>query len=158
MASAGKNEITEREAKVLALAWQCFKTPPEIDYVKLARLAGYTNYKSVINVISAVKKKVAHSDSEENTGGEGPSTSVKSTPKAKAKAPRTPASRKRKAMSDDEDVSGSLATPSRVKRSGGKKGMLAKAPAKSDHSDDEKNGVKMDSQDNERGVPEDVVD
>ncbi|KAI1091415.1 hypothetical protein F5B19DRAFT_458960 [Rostrohypoxylon terebratum] len=158
MAPTSKKEITEREAKVLALAWLCFKTQPEVDYVKLAKLAGYTNYKSVINLISNIKKKVDLINAEEKNNGEGPSTPVQSTPKGKAKAPRTPASRKRKIMSGDEGDSSSLATPSRVKHSGGRKGALHKAAAKPDYSEDDEDVVKMDFQVNEQGVPEDVVD
>ncbi|KAI1212125.1 uncharacterized protein F4807DRAFT_388302 [Annulohypoxylon truncatum] len=158
MASSDKNEITEKESKVLALAWHCFKTQPEIDYNKLAKLAGYTNPRSVTNIICAVKKKVAMPHNDENSGGEGPSTPVKRTPKGKGKVARTPASRKRKTASDDEDVSNDPATPSRGKRARAKKTAPSKAAVELDDSEDDKKGVKMDSHADEQGIPEDVVD
>ncbi|KAI0886440.1 uncharacterized protein GGS22DRAFT_160820 [Annulohypoxylon maeteangense] len=153
-----KVEITDKESRVLALAWSCFKTHPDLDIEKLAKLAGYTNPKSVSNIISAVKKKAALMESEGNSGGEGPSTPVKRTPKGKAKVTRTPASHKRKTKGDDEDDSSDPATPT-SKRARGKKTALSKAFVERDEgSEGGKKVVKMDSQDDEPGVPEDVVE
>ncbi|KAI1453235.1 hypothetical protein F4805DRAFT_461979 [Annulohypoxylon moriforme] len=158
MATSDKKvEISDKESKVLALAWHCFRTQPDIDIEKLAKLAGYTNPRSVSNLIHSVKKKVATLSSEENSGGEGPSTPVKSTPKGKGKAARTPASRKRKSTGHDEGDSSDPATPTR-KRARGKKTALSKARIEDDGSDEDKKGVKMDSHNGEVGVPEDVVE
>ncbi|KAI2463892.1 hypothetical protein F4781DRAFT_97114 [Annulohypoxylon bovei var. microspora] len=159
MASAEKKcDITEKEAKVLALAWMCFKTQPEINIEKLAKLAGYSSPKSISNMICGVKKKAAAFAINEGNGGEGPSTPANRASKApKAKATRTPVSRKRKAAGDNEGDSSDPTTPTRSKRARGKKAALSKVVVEYDDSEDGKNGMKKES-DDEHELPEDVVD
>ncbi|KAI1100031.1 hypothetical protein F4804DRAFT_59397 [Jackrogersella minutella] len=160
MASTNKkNEITEKESKVLALAWLCFKTQPEIDNEKLAKLAGYQNPKSVSNVICSVKKKIAAlASAEDDNGGEGPSMLTNRASKAKPKAPKA-ASRKRKAARDDEGDSSDLVTPTPSKRARGKKAVASKATVKADDSEpDNKANVKQDVAEEEQESLEDVVD
>ncbi|KAI1847238.1 hypothetical protein JX266_006778 [Neoarthrinium moseri] len=92
-ATPKKAELTEREQQVLAASWQCFKTEPEIDTVKLAALVGYTNPRSCTNAMLAIKKKLAVL--AEMNGGDAAGGSVNSTP-TKAGTKKTPTSRKRK--------------------------------------------------------------
>ncbi|KAI2776002.1 hypothetical protein F4815DRAFT_370598 [Daldinia loculata] len=143
-----KNEITEKEALVLAMAWKCFKTPPEVDYDKLAKLTNYTNTKSVQNVLYAVKKKIENGD-------EGPATPAKRTPKAKV----TPASRKRKVARNDEEDGNDPITSTPRKRTRGKKLALSKETVNDDDDDDEsgkKDITQEDDMDEETG--EGIVD
>ncbi|KAI0010816.1 hypothetical protein F4779DRAFT_275372 [Xylariaceae sp. FL0662B] len=113
-----KNALTDKEMQVLALAWRCFKTQPEVDYQKLADLAGYANPRSVTNLLGVVRRKINASLAEKNgeAGEEGPPTPVKATPTPKSKKTvGTPASRKRKPKDTDAegdaDREGDPATP-----------------------------------------------
>ncbi|KAI1800234.1 hypothetical protein F4811DRAFT_540148 [Daldinia bambusicola] len=119
MSSADKKVVfTEKEAQVLATAWICFKTHPDIDFEKLADLTGYTNPRSVQNVINAVKKKVAEGD-------KSPTTTPKST-KSTTKAKTTPGPRKRKVSRKDEDDGSDLIPSTPSKRARGMKRTLSK--------------------------------
>ncbi|KAI1658570.1 hypothetical protein F4813DRAFT_38400 [Daldinia decipiens] len=138
-----KNDITEKEAQVLAMSWKCFKTPPEVDYDKLAKLTGYTNTKSVQNVLYAVKKKIENGD-------EGPATPAKRTPKAKA----TPASRKRKVARNDEEDGDDTITSTPRKRVRGKKLTLSKETANDD--DDSESGKKDITQEDDIDAKEEI--
>lgn len=157
-----KGDITDKETQVLALAWHCFKNPPDVDLDKLAKLAGYSNPKSVSNLLAGVKKKIAATllvtSSEDN--GETPSTLAKRTPKTKAKA--TPGSRKRKAPTGDEDDSDDPVTPTPKKRTRDKKAALSKAIVEDDDSDTDKKGIKGTLEKNGAGIEaeadEDIVD
>ncbi|KAI0101067.1 hypothetical protein F4814DRAFT_452986 [Daldinia grandis] len=141
-----KNDITEKEAQVLAMAWKCFKTPPEIDHDKLAKLTGYTNPKSVQNVLYAVKKKIENCD-------EGPAAPTKRTPKAKT----TPASRKRKVARDDEEDGSGFITSTPRKRSRGKKLALSKEIVDDDDDDDDSESRKKDiTQEDDTDAREDI--
>ncbi|XXH02147.1 hypothetical protein Hte_008515 [Hypoxylon texense] len=141
-----KGEITDKEAMVLALAWQCFKNPPEVDVDKLAKLAGYNNPRSVSNLLSGIKKKMAgFGAGADGNGGEGPATPAKT---AGTKTKTTPASRKRKTATegDDDDDSSTPATP--AKRARGKKAILSKATVGGDDSEeDKKSSMKKDAED-----------
>ncbi|KAI4866470.1 hypothetical protein F4820DRAFT_248529 [Hypoxylon rubiginosum] len=136
--------LTDKEAVVLALAWQCFKTTPEVDIEKLAGLAGYANPRSVSNLLSAIKKKISGFGTNTNAnGGEGLSTPAKGVAKAKA----TPASRKRKVAfkADSDDDS---ATPTPTKRSRSRKAVLPKAAIDGEDSEaDKKSSAKKDADD-----------
>ncbi|KAI0376768.1 hypothetical protein F5Y04DRAFT_285570 [Hypomontagnella monticulosa] len=129
MAPISKSEITEKEAQVLATAWQCFRTQPEIDLPKLAKLTGYTNPRSVQNVLSAVKKKISAGLPADD---EGPTTPVKNTPKAKA----TP--RKRKNIGGSDDDSSDVASPTPAKRS--RRKLKISEPIVKDEDEDENQG------------------
>ncbi|KAI2619860.1 hypothetical protein GGS26DRAFT_572067 [Hypomontagnella submonticulosa] len=142
MAPSTKADITEKEAQVLATAWQCFKTQPEVDFHKLAGLTGYTNHKSVQNVLTSVRKKI---QAAMEADGEAPATPAKKT-KAKA-TPRSSA--KRKAVDGSDDDSSGPATPTPAKRARGKKSAaLSGAVVKGEDSDGENNGAQEDN-----GVP-----
>ncbi|KAF3054862.1 hypothetical protein GL218_07731 [Daldinia childiae] len=145
-----KNDITEKETQVLAMAWKCFKAPPEVDYDKLAKLTGYTNPKSVQNVLYTVKKKIENGD-------EGPATPTKRTPKAKT----TPASRKRKVTRNDEEDGDDSITSTPRKRARGKKLALSKETVNDDDDDDSESGKKDSTQDDidvKEEISEGVVD
>ncbi|KAI1765664.1 hypothetical protein GGR53DRAFT_254031 [Hypoxylon sp. FL1150] len=116
--------FTDKETLVLALSWQCFKTMPDIDVDKLANLAGYANPRSVSNLLSVIKKKIATlSPNSGAAGGEGgPSTPTPKKPKA------TP--RKRKPASDGGD------DPTPTKRPRGRKAAALSKPTVDDGDDD----------------------
>ncbi|CCF47554.1 hypothetical protein CH063_15901, partial [Colletotrichum higginsianum] len=56
--ASAKPVLTEREFEILKLAWSCMKTPPEIDYQKLAAACGMTNHRSASNAWGSIKKKI----------------------------------------------------------------------------------------------------
>ncbi|KAK6956048.1 hypothetical protein Daesc_001318 [Daldinia eschscholtzii] len=125
-----KIDLTDKEALVLAMAWRCFKTTPEIDFDKLAQLTGYTNPKSVKNLIHAVKKRTADGD-------ESPNAPAKPTPKAKA----TPTSRKRKVTHNDEGDSSDPVASTPSKRVRGMKRTLSKETVDEDDSESDKKDI-----------------
>ncbi|KAG9663264.1 hypothetical protein KCU64_g1420, partial [Aureobasidium melanogenum] len=53
-----KNALSSRDVEVLAAAFQCLKTPPEIDFNKLAERAGYKNGQSARACFQDIKKKL----------------------------------------------------------------------------------------------------
>ncbi|KAI0844275.1 hypothetical protein F5Y00DRAFT_274146 [Daldinia vernicosa] len=145
MSAVDKKDITEKETQVLAMAWKCFKAPPEVDYDKLAKLTGYANPKSVQNVIYAVKKKI-------EGGNEGPATPTKPAPKAKA----TPASRKRKVARNDEEDGDDPITSTPRKRARGKKLALSKETVNDDDDDDSESGKKGITQEDDIDTKDDI--
>ncbi|KAI1073532.1 hypothetical protein F5B20DRAFT_566651 [Whalleya microplaca] len=127
-----KNALTDKEMHVLALAWRCFKTQPEVDYEKLAGLAGYANPRSVTNLLGGVKKKINASLAAQNGDSEeGPSTPAKATPKAR-KGTATPASRKRKVKGEEADDDATSPTPKRARAKKAAVAPVADADAKPD--------------------------
>ena len=54
-----KPVFTEKEERVLKAAWQCLKTPPEIDIEKLKEAAGFNTTKTAQNTWGVIKKKLA---------------------------------------------------------------------------------------------------
>jgi hypothetical protein len=112
--------LNEREMRIMACAWQCLKSPPEvsliilldvtsmvsclkldldinllqIDYAKFAKLAGYASEGSARNAYLPVKKKI-YSTMDDGTG-----------------APVTPKKpRKNKPKTAETDVDGDEETP-----------------------------------------------
>ncbi|GKT44556.1 uncharacterized protein ColSpa_04737 [Colletotrichum spaethianum] len=53
-----KPTLTDRELEILQHAWTCMKSPPEIDYPRLAAACGMTNPRSASNAWSGIKKKL----------------------------------------------------------------------------------------------------
>lgn len=114
-----KDDFSERELKLMGLAWQCFSEQPkvgrqvlsrlasaqdadppcQINYIKLASLGGYTNPKSVTNAWTAIKKKLAAQAAKSGAGGVGDDAEDSGTPKPKP----TPKKRGRKAVDEDDD-------------------------------------------------------
>jgi hypothetical protein len=58
-AKTDKALFTEKEERVLKAAWQCLKTPPEIDIEKLKEAAGFNTTKTAQNTWGVIKKKLA---------------------------------------------------------------------------------------------------
>ncbi|KAH0150725.1 hypothetical protein KCU67_g10543, partial [Aureobasidium melanogenum] len=59
-----KNALSARDVEVLAAAFQCLKTPPEIDFDKLAERAGYKNGQSARACFQDIKKKLRATGSD----------------------------------------------------------------------------------------------
>ncbi|KAI8959400.1 hypothetical protein F5Y11DRAFT_304339 [Daldinia sp. FL1419] len=141
-----KAEITVPETRVLTMVWKCFKTPPQIDHVKLARIMGYGNTRSVQNILNSAKKKIENSD-------DGPATPSTSEPGAAR------GSRKRKTArkDEDDDISSAYSTP--TKRARSKKSPLSYEDVADDDSEpDEKDKIKEEITDVEEHTSEGVVD
>ncbi|EME88039.1 uncharacterized protein MYCFIDRAFT_85937 [Pseudocercospora fijiensis CIRAD86] len=144
---ADNDAFTEREQKVMALAWQCFAEQPKIDFEKLARLSGYTNVRSASNAWGAIKKKLASQaskfgagDSDVNGDNESSAT-PKTTPKA------TPKKRGKKAADEDDGEE----TP--AKKTKGRKGKAT--PKKADTDEDSAEGapvVKAETESDDDGL------
>lgn len=74
----------------MACAFQAMKTPPEIDYSVMARLAGMTNPGSASNAMRAIRKKldarvpggIANGNSTPNTPKKTPRTATRKRPAA----------------------------------------------------------------------------
>ncbi|KAI5268189.1 hypothetical protein E4T47_07810 [Aureobasidium subglaciale] len=85
--------LSQRDTEVVAAAFQCLKTAPEIDYDKLAIMAGYKNGPSARACFQEVKKKLlAH-------GSNVPSSTTASAPTTTKK--RAPAKKRKQSSSED---------------------------------------------------------
>ncbi|KAI1343273.1 hypothetical protein F5Y15DRAFT_369556 [Xylariaceae sp. FL0016] len=94
-----KLELSAKESKLLCLSFRCFRSEPQIDWEKLARVGGYANPRSCQNMYGTIKRKL-NALAEEGDGG--PVTPSKG--RSGGSAPSTPASsRKRKAAEKEED-------------------------------------------------------
>ncbi|KAH6695401.1 hypothetical protein F5X68DRAFT_272767 [Plectosphaerella plurivora] len=148
-AAPQKLSLTDREQEILSKAWNCMKTQPEIDYVKLAAETGMTNPRSASNAWSALKKKLftgvpptprtkkATAAAAALAGDDG-----EATPAAKRK--RTPAKKKVAPVDDgaddmDIDAEGAGdATPTKKKRAAPrKKATPAKVAPKTEDEPEE---------------------
>ncbi|KAI1253622.1 hypothetical protein MGN70_005832 [Eutypa lata] len=169
----GGSILTERETEVLAKSWLCMKTPPEVDNEKLARLANFGNPRSVANLMSGIKKKIAaHTAAADGEDGQQDG-SAPATPTAKGRgrggkgkgATGTPGSRKRKnapAALDDEEVDGdgdyAMSTPSKRPKTPRKKATpAAKAAAAVPAADEGVHGDDVDSELKAEVVEEDAA-
>ncbi|KAI2615312.1 hypothetical protein GGR54DRAFT_612988 [Hypoxylon sp. NC1633] len=135
-----KNDITEKEARVLAMAWKCFKTVPEVDHDKLAKLTGYANPRSVMNLLCGIRKKINCAPGADDDGKDGgantPAKPVgKDRAKATPKATSGPRKRKSRTPSDSEKDEQLDDTPIKRPRS---KRVRAKAAVKYEDDDFEK--------------------
>lgn len=57
--SAPTKPFTEKEEKVMKLAWSCLKSPPDIDIEKLREVAEFNTTKTASNTWGVIKKKLA---------------------------------------------------------------------------------------------------
>lgn len=57
--AAAKPSFTEKEERILKLAWQCLKSPPEIDIEKLREVGEFNTTKTASNTWGLIKKKLA---------------------------------------------------------------------------------------------------
>ncbi|KAI8239368.1 hypothetical protein K4K55_001910 [Colletotrichum sp. SAR 10_96] len=98
-----KKPLTDRELEILKHAWNCMKTPPEIDYPKLAEACGMTNPRSAANAWGVIKKKLfadmpAPAANEDGTATT-PAKRKRATPRKKTASAPTPSTEE-----DDEEA------------------------------------------------------
>lgn len=68
--------FTEKEDRVMKIAWTCLKSgPPDVDIAKLTKAAGFNTSKTAANTWGVIKKKLLSMGGE---GGEGEETQGKS--------------------------------------------------------------------------------
>ncbi|KAK1983796.1 hypothetical protein LZ30DRAFT_622721, partial [Colletotrichum cereale] len=89
--AAPKPALTDRELEILKFAWNCMKTPPEIDYNALAAACGMSNPRSASNAWGGIKKKL-FADMAANVDEDGnpiatPSKRKRATPAKKNTVP-----------------------------------------------------------------------
>ncbi|KAI4843083.1 hypothetical protein E4T44_06940 [Aureobasidium sp. EXF-8845] len=60
-----KNTLSARDIEVVAAAFQCLKTPPDIDWDKLAEKAGYKNGQSARACFQDIKKRLRSTAGDE---------------------------------------------------------------------------------------------
>ncbi|EME49600.1 hypothetical protein DOTSEDRAFT_20034 [Dothistroma septosporum NZE10] len=131
------NSFTERESQLMAIAWQCFSEQPkvrmtssysmqaltflQIDFDKMAGLAGYTNTKSCSNAWANIKKKLA-AGAQKVTGGAEGNADGDDTPKTKG----TPRKRGKKVTDEGDEEGESPAKKAKTapKKRGGKKAAV----------------------------------
>ncbi|KAK7722645.1 hypothetical protein SLS57_004850 [Botryosphaeria dothidea] len=153
--------FSEREVQLMACAFQAMKTPPEIDYSVMARLAGMSHPGSASNAMRAIRRKL----DARVPGGATASSNGNSAPNTPKKTPRSAAGKKRNAaemavggfLEDDEDVKPSVDSPSR-KKGKGKATTQAKPAARSAVVGDDDDGavrVKSERTEEEHDVIED---
>ncbi|KAH8895917.1 hypothetical protein GQ53DRAFT_804086 [Thozetella sp. PMI_491] len=102
--------LSAREQEILSKAIMCLKSPPEVDYVRLAEACGMQNHRSASNAWSSIKKKLTEHGS------------LPATPSKEGSAKKTPS--KRKTATDNGDDEESTDTPSKKTR--GKKPAAVK--------------------------------
>ncbi|RYP29240.1 hypothetical protein DL767_006839 [Monosporascus sp. MG133] len=68
---SGKKGLSARESELVAKAWQCLKTEPQIDFNKFAELCGYKNEATARVSWGAVRKKLAEAASAAPSGPAG---------------------------------------------------------------------------------------
>ncbi|KAK0658161.1 hypothetical protein DIS24_g4952 [Lasiodiplodia hormozganensis] len=78
--------FSEREVQLMACAFQAMKTPPEIDYQVMARLAGMSHPGSASNAMRAIRRKldarVPGTGNAVVSGNGSPGTPAKKTSRA----------------------------------------------------------------------------
>lgn len=71
--------FTEKEERVMKIAWTCLKSgPPDVDIAKLTKAAGFNTTKTAANTWGAIKKKLLSmggDGGEEGVEGQGKSSS-----------------------------------------------------------------------------------
>ncbi|RYP51245.1 hypothetical protein DL768_003404 [Monosporascus sp. mg162] len=123
MSSQSADDLfNQREKEILSKAWLCMKSPPEFDMEKLAKLANYSNPRSLYPVMRSIKKKIAEANGgDEQEGAAGPSTPANNGKgKGTGTGSGTASSRKRKTTA--ANAGESAATP--TKRSKGRKSTV----------------------------------
>ncbi|KAI7532687.1 hypothetical protein KC331_g13459 [Hortaea werneckii] len=89
--------FTEKEERVMKIAWTCLKSgPPDVDIAKLTKAAGFNTSKTAANTWGAIKKKLLSMAGDGEEGAEA--QDAPKTPKARA----TPKKRGKKADADGE--------------------------------------------------------
>ncbi|KAK0959680.1 hypothetical protein LTS01_021285 [Friedmanniomyces endolithicus] len=111
--SPEKPAFTDKEERVLKVAWFCLKSgPPDVDVEKLAKAGGFNTTKTASNTWGTIKKKLmamAPTEGDEGEGdgagdmGDTAKTPTKTPTKAKAKAQATPKKRAKKTDDGEEE-------------------------------------------------------
>ncbi|KAF2766743.1 hypothetical protein EJ03DRAFT_329762 [Teratosphaeria nubilosa] len=133
--------FTEKEEKVLKVAWSCLKSgPPEIDMKKLAAAAGFNTEKTCSNTWGVIKKKLAQLTPPAEDGEEAGKTPTK--PKA------TPKKRSKKAADGDDDEAATGESPAKKPRKSPKKKVVKaeEDAAKGEDEDDVKTSIEADNE------------
>ncbi|KAK3673569.1 hypothetical protein LTR78_006473 [Recurvomyces mirabilis] len=113
--------FTDKEERVLKVAWSCLKGgAPEIDIAKLVELGGFNTAKTAANTWGVIKKKLAA------IGVANATPKTPKTPKAKA----TPKKRTKKSEEEGDDDEGAAADEASPKRK--RKTPIKKAAKKED--------------------------
>ncbi|KAK2008421.1 hypothetical protein LZ32DRAFT_650535 [Colletotrichum eremochloae] len=139
--AAPKAPLTERELEILRHAWNCMKTPPEIDYLALATACGMTNHRSASNAWSNIKKKL-FTDMPVALDEDGnpiatPSKRKRATPAKKKAAPAPVADEGDELAGSDGEEKLLVETPKKKRATPAKKKAAAAAEADGEGGDDE---------------------
>ncbi|KAK4569737.1 hypothetical protein LTR86_002705 [Recurvomyces mirabilis] len=125
--------FTEKEERVLKVAWSCLKGgAPEIDIAKLVDLGGFNTAKTAANTWGVIKKKLATIGQANGDGGAGTATDAPATPKTPKtpKAKATPKKRTKKSEEeggdDDEGAGADEASPKKKRKTPVKKAVGVK--------------------------------
>ncbi|KAK2037488.1 hypothetical protein LZ31DRAFT_570776 [Colletotrichum somersetense] len=139
--AAPKPALTEREYEILQYAWNCMKTPPEIDYPLLASACGMTNPRSARNAWGAIKKKL-FADMPPAVDEDGnpittPSKRKRATPAKKRAAPAFAADEGDELAGSDGEEKLIVETPKKKRATPAKKKSAAAADAEGADDDEE---------------------
>ncbi|KAK6437896.1 hypothetical protein LTR95_005902 [Oleoguttula sp. CCFEE 5521] len=86
--AAAKPLFTDKEEKVLKVAWSCLKSgPPDVDIEKLQKAAGFNTSKTTSNTWATIKKKLATLSPD----GDSPSTPKKTPTSTKKRGKKVSA-------------------------------------------------------------------
>ncbi|OLN95238.1 hypothetical protein CCHL11_08129 [Colletotrichum chlorophyti] len=143
--ASSKDALTDRELEILTKAWNCMKSPPEIDFPKLAAALGMTNPRSATNAWGNIKKKL-FADLPPPVDDEGnpiatPAKRKRATPAKKKAAAPVQGDIDELAVGPEADVNSYadeklvVETPTKKKRATPKKKAAAAAPAFVEASD-----------------------
>ncbi|KAK2028571.1 hypothetical protein LX32DRAFT_653013 [Colletotrichum zoysiae] len=140
-AAAPKPALTEREYDILKFAWNCMKTPPEIDYPLLAAACGMTNPRSASNAWGAIKKKL-FADMPPAVDEDGnpiptPSKRKRAAPAKKKAAPAPAADEGDELAGSDDEEKLIVETPKKKRTTPAKKKAAAAADAEGADNDEE---------------------
>ncbi|KAI4843105.1 hypothetical protein E4T44_06926 [Aureobasidium sp. EXF-8845] len=87
-----KSTLSARDIEVVAAAFQCLKTPPDIDWDKLAEKAGYKNGPSARACFQDIKKRLRSTAGDETATPATNTNNRKPTVPRKRKQPQSPSS------------------------------------------------------------------
>ncbi|KAF2719610.1 hypothetical protein K431DRAFT_295910 [Polychaeton citri CBS 116435] len=142
--------FTEREERILKVAWFCLKSgAPDIDVQKLTRLGEFKTAKTASNTWGVIKKKLnvmAPEDPEGDGNGTGDGEApVISRPKrtpTKTPGRKKPSKRAKQAAADQDDEMEEASPAKKAKKSPVKKGSK-KAAVKGEAENGGKDDVKV---------------
>ncbi|RYP08373.1 hypothetical protein DL764_001942 [Monosporascus ibericus] len=107
---SGKKGLSARESELVAKAWQCLKTDPQIDFNKFAELCEYKNEATARVSWGAVRKKLS------GAAGAAPSGQAGSKRKAAGSKPVSQPAPKLASEDDTDDENEASQPPSKKPR------------------------------------------